>query len=89
MDVTLNALRRFLNQSGCIEARVLHDPGSATIFIELRCERKTGASCRAVVALDRQMPFVPERVLKKIGRDLAPCLGRGWQTRIPQEDPFG
>lgn len=89
MPVTLNALRKFLNNSGCIESRVLHDPGSAIIFIEFRCARKPGRPCRSVVAVDRQAPHVAERVLKKVGRDLAPCLGRGWETRIPQEDPFG
>jgi hypothetical protein len=89
MPVTLNALRKFLNSSGCIESRVLHDPGSAIIFIEFRCVRGTGKSCRSVVTVDRQAPHVATRVLKKIGKDLAPCLGRGWEARIPQEDPFG
>jgi hypothetical protein len=89
MPVTLNALRRFLNRSGCIEERVLHDPSSASIFIEFRCVRKSGRTCRAILAVDRQAPQLADRVLVRLGRDLAPCLGQGWHTRIPDEDPFG
>jgi hypothetical protein len=78
MTVTLNALRRFLNRSGCIEERVLYDPGSASIFIEFRCVRKSDRACRAFLAIDRQAPQIADRVLTRLGRELAPCLGRGW-----------
>jgi hypothetical protein len=89
MPATLNALRRFISAAGCIEARVLYDPSSASIFIEFRCLLGVGRSCRAVLAVDRRAPWIPDRVLSRVGRDLAPCLGRGWHTRIPDEDPFG
>jgi len=89
MPTTLNALRRFVSGAGCIEERVLYDSSSASIFIEFRCMQSAGKSCRAVIAVDRQAPWIPDRVLSRVGRDLAPCLGRGWNTRIPEEDPFG
>jgi hypothetical protein len=89
MSVSLNALRRFLHDSGCVEERVLRDPTSASIFVEFRCVRKSGRVCRAVLVVDRQIPYIADRVLKRLGRDLAPCLGLDWQTRIPDEDPFG
>jgi hypothetical protein len=89
MPVSLNALRRFLNDCGCVEERVLRDPSSASIFIEFRCIRKSGRVCRAVLAVDRQMPYIADRVLKRLERDLAPCLGPDWQDQIPDEDPFG
>lgn len=88
MTVSLNALRRFLRDSGCIEERVLHDPGSAMIFIEFRCIRKSEESCRAILAADRESPQLADRALARIGRYLAPCLGRSWVTQIPDEDPF-
>ena len=89
MPATLNALRRFLADSGCVEERVLRDAASTTIFIEFRCARKSGRVCRSVIAIDLQAPQLVDRLLERIGRNLAPCLGRGWETRIPQEDPFG
>jgi hypothetical protein len=87
--VTLNALRRFLRDAGCIEERVLGLAGRGSIFIEYECRMKRGLSCRAMLAADPKGGRVPAEVLSELGRHLAPCLGRGWIGRIPEEDPFG
>jgi hypothetical protein len=81
MPATLNALRRFISAAGCIEERVLYDSSSASIFIEFRCVHTAGRGCRAIVAVDRRAPWIPDRVLSRVGR--------GWHTRISEEDPFG
>jgi hypothetical protein len=85
----LNALRRFLRDSGCLEERSLGVAGSGSIFIEYRCETKRGKTCRAMLAADVQGGRVPAEALRELGRRLAPCLGRGWTQRIPAENPFG
>jgi hypothetical protein len=86
---TLNALRKFLRDSGCLEERSLGVAGRGSIFIEYRCEMKRGKICRAMLAADASGGPVPADVLADIGRRLAPCLGRGWTKRIPAENPFG
>lgn len=88
-SVTLNALRRFLRASGCIEERVLRDPDSPRIHIQFRCDMKAGRVCGAVLGADRSEARIPANLLEKIGRQLAPCLGRRWVNQIPEEDPFG
>jgi hypothetical protein len=59
------------------------------VFIEFVCRTKAGKSCRAVLAADLRSEGVPSRVIQKLGRQLAPCLGRTWLAQIPPEDPFG
>jgi hypothetical protein len=86
---TLNSLRKFLRDSGCLEERVLSVLGSTTIFIEFVCLMKRGTPCRAKLAADVRGGRLPELALAKIGRSLTRCLGRGWTNRIPEEDPFG
>jgi hypothetical protein len=86
---TLNALRKFLRDSGCLEERSLGVAGRGSMFIEYRCETKRGKMCRAMLAADAQGGRVPAEVLADIGRRLTPCLGRGWTKRIPEENPFG
>ena len=89
MYLTLEALRRYLNSCGCLEERVLRPTGEDIVFIEFICTKKGGKVCRAVVTAAAKAPPIPGRMLEGIGKQLAPCLGRGWQTRIPREDPFG
>lgn len=89
MYVTLNALRRFLRDRGCLEERVLRDPASSRIHIEFRCTMKRGRVCRAVLGVDRTDTRVPPTLLEVLRRQLAPCLGRSWVNQIPDEDPFG
>jgi hypothetical protein len=88
MHVTLESLCWYLNGRGCLEERVLREPGGEGVFIEFACRMKSGKSCRAVLAAERWSSAVPARVLAGLGKRLAPCLGRGWQTRIPPEGPF-
>ena len=85
---TLNALRKFLRDSGCLEERSLGVAGRGSIFIEYACETKRGHTCRAMLAADVQGGRVPAEVLTELGRRLAPCLGRDWTKRIPEENPF-
>jgi hypothetical protein len=87
--VTLNALRRYLRDRGCIEERVLRDAASGRAHIEFRCSMKNGRQCRAVATFDRMDTRVPANMLEILRRTLAPCLGRSWVGRIPDEDPFG
>jgi hypothetical protein len=87
--VTVNALRRYLNGSGCVEVRVFEMAGLERQSIEFRCQMKSGKSCRAVFTTERGVPEVPAIALMRIEQALAPCLGRGWSARIPVEDPFG
>ena len=87
--VTLNALRRFLRDSGCVEERVLGVAGRGSMFIEYVCRMKRGVTCRAMLAADPKGGRLPTAVLTELGRQLAPCLGRSWTSRIPEEDPFG
>ena len=87
--VTLNALRRYLADRGCIEERVLRVPQRGTIFIQWLCRMKKGVACRAVLAMDVAGGRVPLAALTEVGRRLTPCLGRGWIASIPEEDPFG
>ena len=87
--VTLNALRRYLNDRGCIEERVLRSTSSERFHIEFACRTKSGRHCRAVLGADHIGAAIPANLLARLGRELAPCLGRGWIARIPAEDPFG
>ena len=89
MHVTLNALRRHLNDRGCTEERVLRAAGEEMMFIEFRCRMKAGKTCRATLAADNRALEIPAFALTKIGKALAACLGNGWHTRIPAENPFG
>jgi hypothetical protein len=86
---TLNALRKYLADHGCVEERVLRVPERGTIFIQWLCRMKKGTMCRAVLAMDGAGGEVPPGAMTELGRRLAPCLGRGWITSIPEEDPFG
>jgi hypothetical protein len=87
--MTLNALRRFLRDSGCLEERVLQIAGSGSMFLEYVCRTKQGTSCRAIFAADLQGGRMTDATLTGLSRRLAPCLGRGWIKRVPEEDPFG
>jgi hypothetical protein len=87
--VTLNALRRYLNDHGCMEQRILRSASSERFHIEFFCRTKTGRHCRAVLGADHSGAEIPANLLARLGRELAPCLGRGWIARIPAEDPFG
>jgi hypothetical protein len=89
MSASLNSLRKFLRNAGCIEERSFGVVGRESLFIEFVCRMKTGRSCRAMLATDGRGGLLPDEVLADIGRELAPCLGRGWTRRIPEEDPFG
>lgn len=89
MAVSLNAVRKFLHDSGCIEERSFSVPRKETLYLELVCRMKRGRVCRALLAADAQGGFIPVDVLTELGRQLAPCLGRGWTRRVPPEDPFG
>ena len=86
---TLNALRKYLANHGCVEERGLRVPERGTIFIQWLCRVKKGTSCRAVLAMDVAGGHVPLGALTEVGRRLTPCLGRGWISSIPAEDPFG
>jgi hypothetical protein len=87
--VTLNALRRYLYDRGCMEERTLKSTASERFHIEFSCRTKSGRHCRAVLGADQSGAEIPSPVLARLGRELAPCLGRGWIARIPDENPFG
>jgi hypothetical protein len=87
--LTLNALRKYLNGRGCTEDRVLQSTATGRFHIEFSCKTKTGRNCRAVLGADQAGSQIPQNILEKLGRELAPCLGRGWVSRIPAENPFG
>jgi hypothetical protein len=88
MFVTLESLRRHLNGCGCFEERVLRPTGDDIVFIEFKCAKKGGKVCRAVLTARVKAPPIPRRMLERIGKQLAPCLERGWHARIPPENPF-
>jgi hypothetical protein len=88
MHLTVDSLRRYLNDRGCLEERVLRSTGGEAVFIEFACRTKAGKSCRAVLGAERWSSAIPERILVRLGKQLAPCRGRSWLTRIPPEDPF-
>lgn len=87
--MTLNALRRFLRDSGCLEERTLQIAGSGSLFLEYVCRTKQGRSCRAIFAADLQGGQMSDATLAGVSRRLAPCLGRSWLKRVPEENPFG
>jgi predicted RNA binding protein YcfA (HicA-like mRNA interferase family) len=63
---TGRALRALLKEKGCIETR---QKGS---HIRVEC-----GGCVTTVA-DHSGETIPIGTLKKIERDLEPCLGKGW-----------
>jgi predicted RNA binding protein YcfA (HicA-like mRNA interferase family) len=66
--VTARELRRVLRRYGCVEVRQV---GS---HLTVRC-----GSCLATIAVHRG--DIPVGTLRKIERDLEPCLGKGWMRR--------
>lgn len=84
MLVTLNSLRRFLNDSGCIEARVLEDAGSSSIFIEFQCAQRSGDGCRAVLAVDRQARSGGFRRRLRRALDVDGCRESQIKTRLAE-----
>jgi hypothetical protein len=87
--VSLNALRRFLRGQGCLEVRELRDAKSGTRYLEIECQTKRGARCRARLAVDVDDHNVAPGAFTVLGPALAACLGADWVNRIPPEDPFG
>ena len=63
--------------------------GRGSMFIEYLCRTRGGRACRAILATDAQGGAIPAEALAEMGRKLAPCLGRRWIDRVPQEHPFG
>ena len=87
--MTLNALRKYLRDSGCLEERELRVAGRDSMFIAYVCRTKRKITCRAFFAVDVKGGELPDQVVADLGRYLSPCLGRRWIMRVPNEDPFG
>jgi predicted RNA binding protein YcfA (HicA-like mRNA interferase family) len=63
--VTVRELRRILRRLGCVELRQV---GS---HLTVACDR-----CTTTIAV--HTGDIPTGTLRKIERDLEPCLGKGW-----------
>ncbi|MHB8507490.1 MAG: type II toxin-antitoxin system HicA family toxin [Candidatus Dormibacteria bacterium] len=66
--MTARELRKILSRRGCVEVRQV---GS---HLTIRC-----AKCVATIAV--HTGDVPTGTLRKIERDLEPCLGKGWMRQ--------
>lgn len=87
--MTLDTLRKFLRDAGCVEERALSVPGYGSLFLQYTCHMKRGSSCQATFAVDPQGGRLPAELVAAIGSQLSRCLGHGWTKRVPEQDPFG
>lgn len=86
MKPTINAIRRYLYDRGCLEVREFEMGGMR--YIETVCKMKTGKRCRGVLVYEEATGYLPPRALDLYRRALAPRLGQRWTSKVPPEDPF-
>ena len=66
--VTARSLRKLLRLRGCVELR------QAGSHLTIRC-----GACLTTIAV--HTGDIPTGTLRKIERDLEPCLGKGWMRK--------